>query len=160
MDDPAARGHQVDRAGFNDGAAADAVAMLDCALEQVSDRGEIDVRVRAKDSRGQEVTSGVASLTVNNVAPTLSVSGAASSDEGNPYSLSLASTDPGADTIDHWTVSDQSRTLTNVGGGGGGHGHGHGYGHGGPVNTTPVPCSADQNNPAGEPANDTNDVVY
>ena len=62
------------------------------------------------------------------------------------------------DTIDHWTVSDQSRTLTNVGGGGGGHGHGHG--HNGPPNTTPVPCSAYQNNPAGEPANDTNDVVY
>jgi type IV pilus assembly protein PilA len=65
------------------------------------------------------------------------------------------------DTIDHWTIADQSRTLTNVGGGGGGHGHGHGRGHGGGVvSTAPVPCSADQNNPAGEPTNDTNDVVY
>ena len=63
------------------------------------------------------------------------------------------------DTIDHWTISDQSRTLTNVGGGGG-HGPGRGHGHSGSPSTTPVPCSADQNNPAGEPANDNNDVVY
>jgi len=61
------------------------------------------------------------------------------------------------DTIDHWTISDQSRTLTGSGGGGGGHGHGHGHG-GPPANSGGVPCSADQDNPSGEPANDTNDV--
>ena len=61
------------------------------------------------------------------------------------------------DTIDHWTISDQSRTLTASGGGGGGHGHGHGHG-GPPSNSGGVPCSTDQDNPSGEPANDTNDV--
>ncbi|TMA92355.1 MAG: prepilin-type N-terminal cleavage/methylation domain-containing protein [Deltaproteobacteria bacterium] len=63
------------------------------------------------------------------------------------------------DTIDHWTISDQSRSLTTSGGGGGGHGHGHGHGHGNqPGNSGGVPCSADNANPSGEPANDTNDV--
>src|SRR5438270_1428341 len=62
------------------------------------------------------------------------------------------------DTIDHWTISDQSRTLTTSGGGGGGHGHGHGHGHGNPPASGGVPCSADTANPSGEPANDTNDV--
>ena len=61
------------------------------------------------------------------------------------------------DTIDHWTISDQSRTLTGSGGGGGGHGHGHGKGR---RSTTPISCAADPDNPAGEPANDTNDVMY
>src|SRR5947199_350414 len=58
------------------------------------------------------------------------------------------------DTIDHWTISDQSRTLTASGGGGGGHGHSHGHG-GPPSNSGGVPCSTDQDNPSGEPANDT-----
>ncbi|HEY4886938.1 MAG TPA: prepilin-type N-terminal cleavage/methylation domain-containing protein [Myxococcales bacterium] len=61
------------------------------------------------------------------------------------------------DTIDHWTISDQSRILTGSGGGSGGHGHHHG--HGSPPTTTgTLPCSADLDNPAGEPANDTNDA--
>ena len=46
MDDPAARGHQVDRAGLDHRVRADAVAMLDRAFEQIGDRGEVDVRVR------------------------------------------------------------------------------------------------------------------
>src|SRR5919109_3090705 len=62
------------------------------------------------------------------------------------------------DTIDHWTISDQSRVLTGSGGGGGGHGHGHGKGR---HSTVPVTCAADpMNNPAGEPANDNNDIMY
>ena len=47
MDDAAARGHQVDRARLDHRVAADAVAMLDRAFEQIGDRREIDVRVRA-----------------------------------------------------------------------------------------------------------------
>ena len=62
------------------------------------------------------------------------------------------------DTIDHWTISDQSRTLTGTGATGG-HGHrGRGHGGGGGGGGDAIPCSADQNNPSGEPANDTNDV--
>ena len=40
------------------------------------------------------------SVTVNNVAPTIAISGAASVNEGSPYSLTLgAVTDPGTDTV-------------------------------------------------------------
>jgi type IV pilus assembly protein PilA len=63
------------------------------------------------------------------------------------------------DTVDHWTISDQSRTLTTSGGGGGGHGHGRARGRR-PGTSGPIPCSADPRNPAGEPANDANDLMY
>jgi type IV pilus assembly protein PilA len=59
------------------------------------------------------------------------------------------------DIVDTWTISDQSRTL----GGSGSSGHGHRHRHGGPITAGSIPCSADRNNPAGEPANDTNDVI-
>ena len=40
------------------------------------------------------------SVTVDNVAPTIAISGAASVNEGSPYSLTLgAVTDPGTDTV-------------------------------------------------------------
>ena len=42
---------------------------------------------------------------VNNVAPTIAISGAASVDEGSVYSLTLgAVTDPGQDTVSSWIV--------------------------------------------------------
>jgi uncharacterized delta-60 repeat protein len=44
-------------------------------------------------------------VTVVNVAPTLTISGAASADEGSPYTLNLSSSDPGADTITSWTIN-------------------------------------------------------
>src|SRR5262245_49063126 len=42
---------------------------------------------------------------VRNVAPTLTVSGPSAVDEGSVYTLGLASTDPGADTISKWVVT-------------------------------------------------------
>lgn len=42
---------------------------------------------------------------VGNVAPTLVIFGNASVDEGSPYTLNLSSSDPGTDTIDHWTIT-------------------------------------------------------
>ncbi len=45
-------------------------------------------------------TADTLSVTVNNVAPTIAISGAASVNEGSPYSLTLgAVTDPGTDTV-------------------------------------------------------------
>ncbi|MDB5388886.1 MAG: vcbs repeat-containing protein, partial [Planctomycetaceae bacterium] len=44
-------------------------------------------------------------VTVNNVAPTLVISGATSTNEGSTYTLGLSSSDPGADTINHWTIN-------------------------------------------------------
>jgi hypothetical protein len=44
-------------------------------------------------------------LTVNNVAPSIVLTGAAATDEGAQYSLSFAATDPGTDTITGWLVN-------------------------------------------------------
>jgi hypothetical protein len=57
--------------------------------------------IRDKDG-GQTTYNGQA--TVNNVAPTLTISGAASVNEGTEYSLGLSSSDPGDDTITKWTI--------------------------------------------------------
>jgi Concanavalin A-like lectin/glucanases superfamily/PKD domain/Matrixin len=48
---------------------------------------------------------GTTSITVNNVPPTLGISGATSVDEGAPYTLNLSATDPGTDTITGWTIT-------------------------------------------------------
>ena len=47
MDDSGAGGHQIDRAWPDHLVGADAVAVADRAVEQIGDRGEVDVRVRA-----------------------------------------------------------------------------------------------------------------
>ncbi len=44
-------------------------------------------------------------ITVANVAPMLVLSGAGTVDEGATYTLGLASSDPGADTISGWTIT-------------------------------------------------------
>jgi uncharacterized delta-60 repeat protein len=44
-------------------------------------------------------------VTVDNVAPTLTIAGASNVNEGSSYTLSLSSTDPGADTISSWTIN-------------------------------------------------------
>ena len=43
-------------------------------------------------------------ITVNDVAPSLTISGDANASEGASYALQLSADDPGADTIDHWSV--------------------------------------------------------
>jgi len=62
------------------------------------------VTITANDGNGG---SNIAtfSLTVDNVAPTIAISGASNVDEGSPYSLTLgAVTDPGADTVTSYIV--------------------------------------------------------
>src|SRR5262249_43173228 len=44
-------------------------------------------------------------VTVNNVAPTLTLSGASAVEQGATYTLNLSSSDPGADTISSWTIT-------------------------------------------------------
>ncbi|WP_417382891.1 tandem-95 repeat protein, partial [Gimesia sp.] len=43
-------------------------------------------------------------ITVLNVAPTLTISGDATVDEGATYTLNLSSSDPGADTVTEWLI--------------------------------------------------------
>jgi hypothetical protein len=49
--------------------------------------------------------SGYTTVTVNNVAPTLGLSGDASVYAGDTYTLSLSSSDPGTDTITSWSIN-------------------------------------------------------
>ena len=61
------------------------------------------VSATATDEDGTFSSNSIA-VTVDDVAPTLVISGAASVDEGGVYTLSLSSSDPGADTITSWTI--------------------------------------------------------
>ncbi|WP_145378242.1 PKD domain-containing protein [Symmachiella dynata] len=55
-------------------------------------------------------------VTVNNVDATLNISGNSSVAEGNTYTLSLADTDPGADTISSWTINWGDGTIQTING--------------------------------------------
>ena len=57
------------------------------------------------DEDGTVNATNTLAVTVNNVAPTLAVSGAASVNEGALYTLNLSATDPGTDTISQWRVT-------------------------------------------------------
>lgn len=46
-----------------------------------------------------------APLTISNVAPTLSIVGAAQAEANQPYQITLNGTDPGADAIDTWQIN-------------------------------------------------------
>src|SRR5205807_395781 len=63
------------------------------------------ISATASDEDGTFAAGNSVAVMVNNVAPTLVLSGAASVNEGSNYTLNLSSTDPGADTISQWTVN-------------------------------------------------------
>ncbi len=69
-----------------------------------ADDGVYIVTVTINDNNGGSDTETL-TVTVANVAPALTISGAASVDEGATYTLSLASLDPGDDTIANWTIN-------------------------------------------------------
>ena len=62
------------------------------------------VTITATETGGAVLTT-TFSLVVSNVAPILSLSGAATVNAGATYSLSLSAIDPGADTITSWTIN-------------------------------------------------------
>ena len=62
------------------------------------------ISASATDEDGSYVSSN-RTVTVNNVAPTLTITGAATTNEGTNYVLSLSSSDPGTDTISGWTIT-------------------------------------------------------
>jgi hypothetical protein len=67
------------------------------------DQGQT-VTIIATDSDNAATTTTFA-LVVNNVAPTLTLSGDANVNEGATYTLNLAHSDPGADTITQWVIT-------------------------------------------------------
>jgi VCBS repeat-containing protein len=56
-------------------------------------------------SDGQSVAERRFTVSVANVAPTLSVTGAATAPEGLPYTIDLAASDPGQDSLSAWFVN-------------------------------------------------------
>jgi Bacterial Ig-like domain (group 3)/Galactose oxidase, central domain len=65
--------------------------------------GPLTVTITANDGTGSSQAS--FTLTVNNVEPTIAISGAGSVNEGSSYNLTLGSvTDPGADTVSSYIV--------------------------------------------------------
>ena len=63
------------------------------------------ISATATDEDGTFAAGNTVGVTVNNVAPTLTISGAASVNEGSSYTLNLSKSDPGADTISQWTIN-------------------------------------------------------
>src|SRR5206468_3646576 len=53
-------------------------------------------------------------ITVQNVAPTLTVTGAVTTAEGAAYTVTLGRTDPGADTISGWTIDWGDGVVDNL----------------------------------------------
>ena len=62
------------------------------------------VSLKVTDSAGYETTV-TETIAVANVAPTLTLTGDATVDEGSVFTLSLSATDPGADTITQWDIN-------------------------------------------------------
>jgi uncharacterized delta-60 repeat protein len=63
------------------------------------------ITATATDEDGTFAAGNSVAVSVSNVAPTLTISGAADVDEGAVYTLNLSSSDPGADTITSWTIN-------------------------------------------------------
>jgi hypothetical protein len=63
------------------------------------------ISATATDEDGTFAAGNTVAVTVHNVAPTLAISGAATVNEGSPYTLNLSSSDPGTDTIAQWTIN-------------------------------------------------------
>lgn len=82
------------------GASIDAQGRLSFA----ADDGSAVRRVTVSVSDGRLVTQRSFDVRIANVAPTLTVTGAAGVLGGQPYTLKLASSDPGRDTITKWVI--------------------------------------------------------
>ncbi|MEZ5729369.1 MAG: PKD domain-containing protein [Burkholderiaceae bacterium] len=100
----------LDNDGQFDDASSKTASLSWAALQSLGlgDDGTYTVRLRVEntylgDGAGNW-SEAVTTLTVRNLAPVLSVSGAASVEAGAPYSLTLSAADPGDDTIASWLV--------------------------------------------------------
>ncbi|MCA9061894.1 MAG: DUF2341 domain-containing protein [Planctomycetaceae bacterium] len=70
----------------------------------IDDNGIYDISVAVEDAGGR-LSSATTTLTISNAAPALTVTGSSIVTVGQPYSLSLSASDPGADTISSWTIN-------------------------------------------------------
>ncbi|MFT5091581.1 MAG: VCBS repeat-containing protein, partial [Porticoccaceae bacterium] len=77
--------------------------------------GPYTISLRVADGKGGFDTA-TTMLTVNNVAPTLSTTGTGAATVGSSYTLNLAASDPGADTISSWTINWGDGTIETIAG--------------------------------------------
>src|SRR5690606_30369470 len=101
----------IDTAGVNIG---DIVAGSFDGTHTYADDGVYTVEVTINDDNGGTDTKTL-TITVGNVDPTLAISGAATIDEGSEYTLNLAASDPGDDTITSLTINCAAGTETVTG---------------------------------------------
>jgi hypothetical protein len=73
------------------------------------------VSFTATDKDGGSATA-TRAIAVNNVAPTLALTGPTQVAPGTAYTLGLSSSDPGADTIDHWSIDWGDGTVDTLAG--------------------------------------------
>ena len=73
------------------------------------------ITVNLVDEDGTHIAAGILNVTVNDVAPTIALSGNSSVDEGSTYTLALgAITDPGLDTVQSYTINWGDGTNTTL----------------------------------------------
>lgn len=89
-------------------------ARFEHAAHTYADNGTYTVTVMIQDDDASAVARQF-QIVVHNVAPTLSLSGLASVNEGAVYTLNLSEIDPGADTISSWTINWGDGTQTVAG---------------------------------------------
>ena len=75
-----------------------------------------DVKVDLFDGQNTYAAAGTGRVTVNDVAPTLTISGAAAAQGGANYNLALSARDAGDDTISGWTIDWGDGTTSTVSG--------------------------------------------
>ncbi|MBK8918090.1 MAG: hypothetical protein IPM73_08615 [Betaproteobacteria bacterium] len=63
------------------------------------------ISVVVTDEEGAHANAGSLNVTVNNVAPTLNLTGNATTPEGSVYTLNIGHSDPGADTLSSYTIN-------------------------------------------------------
>src|SRR5262249_12637157 len=108
-----------------------------------ADNGTYTATLTVNDGQGGSASASLV-VTVLNVAPTLSLSGASAVNEGSPYTLNLAASDPGQDTISSWTITWGDGAVQTVTGNPGSVSHTYADG---PVTYTIRATAADEDGP-------------
>src|SRR5690606_38766180 len=80
------------------------------------DDGIYSIELTVTDEDDGESAQTYSGIVVDNVAPTLTISGDSTVNEGATYTLNLTSNDPGDDTITKWTIDWGDGTVEDVAG--------------------------------------------
>jgi PKD repeat protein len=98
---------------WGDGTSSTLPGTATSATKVYTDNATRTITATATDEDGTYSTNS-RTVTVNNVAPTLTLSGAGTVYEGSTYSLTLTAIDPGSDTLTQWVINWGDGTTTTV----------------------------------------------